>query len=243
MGRDRPLVSVIIPVYNCEAYLAEAIGSVLAQTYRPLEIIVVDDGSTDGTADVAHRFQNTVEYHRQTHRGSSAARNAGVELAQGDYVAFLDADDLWLEDKLVLQIASFHESPLLDLVFGHVEHFHSPDLDADVAERMYCPSDAMPGYLAGAMLARRDALQRVGPFDQSLRVGEFVDWYSRAMDAGLVSLMLPATLMQRRIHGGHLATGRRRLQTDYLRVVKAAIDRQRREKSSLQGHAKETNPR
>ncbi len=243
MATGRPLVSVIIPVYNCEAYLAEAIGSVLAQTYRPLEIIVVDDGSTDGSADVAHRFQNTVEYCRQTHRGSSAARNAGVELAQGDYIAFLDADDLWLEDKLDLQMASFHESPALDLVFGHVEHFHSPDLDADVAERMYCPSDPMPGYLAGAMLARRAALQRVGPFDQSLRVGEFVDWYSRAMDAGLVSLMLPATLIQRRIHSGHLAVRRRDSQTDFLRVVKASMDRQRREKDSGQGDAKETNPR
>jgi glycosyltransferase involved in cell wall biosynthesis len=238
MDSDTPLVSVIIPAYNCERYLAEAISSVLAQTYRPIEILVVDDGSTDGTADVAHRFENTVEYHRQPHRGPGAARNAGIDLSQGDYIAFLDADDLWEEDKLTLQMASFDESPALDVVFGHVEHFYSPELEADAALQMHSPSDPLPGYYASAMLVKRDVFQRVGPFDENLRVGEFVDWYSRAMDADLVSLMLQDILVRRRIHGGNLTIRERGSHTDYLRVVKASIDRQHSGKGGRQGHAK-----
>jgi glycosyltransferase involved in cell wall biosynthesis len=239
MRKDRPLVSVIIPVYNCEAYLGEAIGSVLAQTYRPLEIFVVDDGSTDGTPDVVHLFQNAVEYHRQTHRGAGAARNTGIDLAQGDYIAFLDADDLWRQDKLARQMASFHESPTLDMVFGHVEHFISPEVEAHVAQRMNCPSGPVPGYYGSSMLARRDAVRRADPFRENLRVAEFVDWYSRAMDAGLVSLMLPATLVLRRIHGGNLTIRERGSQADYLRAVKASIDRRRRKNDSGPGPTKE----
>jgi glycosyltransferase involved in cell wall biosynthesis len=241
MGKDRSLVTVIIPVYNCETYLAEAIESVLAQTYRPLEIIVVDDGSTDSTPEVARRFQSTVEYHRQTHRGVGAARNTGLNLAQRDYVAFLDADDLWRQDKLARQVAALHESRTLDMVFAHVEHFVSPEVEAHVAQRMSCPSGPMPGYCASSMLARRDALQRAGPFQENLRVAEFVEWYSRATDAGLVSLMLPATLVRRRIHGGNLTIRERGSQPDYLRVLKASMDRHRRKKDSGPGHTRKTS--
>ncbi len=241
MGRTRSLVSVIIPVHNCEAYLAEAIASVLAQTYRPLETIVVDDGSTDRTADVARRFQDAVEYHRLTHRGAGAARNTGVDLAQGDYIAFLDADDLWRQDKLARQMARFDESAALDMVFGHVEHFISPELEAHVAQRIACPSGPMPGYCASSMLAKRGVLERVGRFQENLRVAEFVDWYSRATDAGLVSLMLSATLVRRRIHGDNLTIRERRSQADYLRTVKAAIDRQRRNKATGSGCFEESS--
>lgn len=94
------LISIIIPVYNREHYLAEAIESVLAQTYRPIEIIVVDDGSTDGTADVARRFSETVRYFYQTNSGCGASRNTGIKKGVGSFLSFLDSDDLWVEEKL-----------------------------------------------------------------------------------------------------------------------------------------------
>src|SRR5215203_2881736 len=112
------VVSAIIPVYNSERYLAEAIESVLVQTYPSHEIIVVDDGSIDGSAQVAKRFGSAVRYVFQRQAGVGAARNHGVELAEGRFFAFLDADDLWTKDKLQLQLAAFAADPELEAVFG-----------------------------------------------------------------------------------------------------------------------------
>src|SRR5262245_16865951 len=128
---DPQSISVIIPVYNGERYLAEALVSVLAQTHPPTEIIVVDDGSTDTTAQIAQRYAPRIHYHfrpRGAVSGAAAARNHGAYLAQGDYLAFLDADDVWLPDKLRLQMAAFAHDPALDQVFGHVQQFISPEL-------------------------------------------------------------------------------------------------------------------
>src|SRR5215204_4549911 len=93
MTGSRPVISVMIPVYNCEAYLGEAIDSVLAQSYRPIEIIVVDDGSDDATGEVAREYGDAVRYERQERGGNGAARNRAVALAAGDLFTFLDADD------------------------------------------------------------------------------------------------------------------------------------------------------
>ncbi|MDV2504691.1 MAG: glycosyltransferase family A protein, partial [bacterium] len=124
------LVSVIIPAYNCEDFLAEAIASALAQTYLPVEIIVVDDGSTDRSGDVANSFKNPeVRYFYQPNSGAGAARNQGTNLARGSYFAFLDADDVWLPDKLTLQMAAFDDDPGLDIVFGLVSQFYDSESD------------------------------------------------------------------------------------------------------------------
>ena len=101
------LVSCIVPVYNGERYLREALDSILAQTYRPLEIIVADDGSADGTAGVVATFGDQVRYVRQHNQGPSSARNLGIRVPTGDFIAFLDADDLWHPEKLARQIARF----------------------------------------------------------------------------------------------------------------------------------------
>ena len=111
-------ISVIIPVYNCDRYLAQAIESVLAQTYQPMEIIVVDDGSTDNSGAVAKNFGSSVRYYFHDNSGLGATRNRGIELAQGNFLAFIDADDLWVENKLSHQIAAFETNPQLDIVFG-----------------------------------------------------------------------------------------------------------------------------
>ena len=109
------LVSVIIPAYNRERYLAETIDSVLAQDYRPIEIIVVDDGSTDGTADVAGRFSQVVRYFFQPNSGCGSALNAGVEKAEGKYLSFLGSDDLWTENKLTLQLQVMISAPEISM--------------------------------------------------------------------------------------------------------------------------------
>lgn len=122
--KDSPLVSVIIPVYNYERFLAEAIESVLSQTYRELEVIVVDDGSTDRSGEVARSFAGKgVSYCHQVHAGIGPARNKGVELARGDFLAFLDADDRWPEEKLERQLRAFEDDPALEMVLARRYNF------------------------------------------------------------------------------------------------------------------------
>jgi glycosyltransferase involved in cell wall biosynthesis len=232
MERGGHLVSVIIPVYNGQRYLAEAIESVLAQIYRRIEIIVVDDGSTDRTADVAGFFSGTVRYHWQSNSGSAAARNRGVQESRGSFLAFLDADDLWVKEKVSRQMAALSADPALDMVFGHVSQFFSPDLDQTVKKKVACPDGKMPGYHAGTLLIRRQAFFDVGLFNPRLQCGEFLDWSFRSRERGLRELMLPDVLMKRRIHSSNMGILKSNTRTDnshadYVRVLKASLDRRR----------------
>lgn len=219
-----PLVTVVIPVHNCEGYLEEAIESVLGQTYRPVELIIVDDGSTDGSGAVARRFR-TLRYCRQPHAGQSAARNRGVALAQGSYLAFLDADDVWVVDKLARQMAAFDADPNLSMVFGFVQQFRRSSEGAGLEDDpLGLP---LAGPIAGTMLVRRGSFLRVGPFASGWRVGEFLDWYARALEAGLTSIMLPEVVLKRRVHGQNLGVRHRDSRHDYLHILKASLDRRR----------------
>ena len=221
------LVSVIIPVYNCETYLAEAIDSVLAQTYAPVEIIVVDDGSTDGSAQVAARYAPRVRCLHQENSGIGAARNRGIEQASGNLLAFLDADDLWSPDKLARQVVALDLDPKLDMIFGLARQFRSPDLEAEVATAATATETVMAGYVPGTMLIRRESFARVGLFATGWRVGEFVDWYARAMDLGLKSHMLQEVVLNRRLHDTNIGIVAPNARADYLRVLKASLDRRR----------------
>ena len=227
MSEANPLISVIIPVYNYERYLAQAIKSVLAQTYRPVEIIVVDDGSTDGSAEVAKRITSPVKYCFQHHSGIGAARNCGIHLAQGDFLAFLDADDLWMKDKLARQMKAFNDNPELDMVFGYARQFYSPDLAKSMKEKVHYSRETMPAYGACTLLIKREAFLRVGFFATGWCVGEFIDWYLKAMELRLKSLMLPAVLMKRRVHGKNTVIRHTDSKTDYLHILKASLDRRR----------------
>ncbi|MBD1877295.1 glycosyltransferase family A protein [Coleofasciculus sp. FACHB-T130] len=221
------LISVIIPVYNCERYLAEAIESVLAQTYQSIEIIVVDDGSTDGSAEVAKRFGSLVRYYFQTNSGSAAARNHGIELSQGNFFAFLDADDLWVEDKLASQMTAFESEPELDLVFGLVEQFYSPDLEESMRAKIHCPTELVPGHIPSALLIKRDAFFRVGSFEPNWTIAEFASWYVRAVELKLRMKVLPYLVAKRRIHKKNKGITERQFQTEYIKILKASLDRRR----------------
>jgi glycosyltransferase involved in cell wall biosynthesis len=226
-----PLVSVVIPVWNCEAYVAEAVTSVLAQD-RPLQIVLVDDGSTDGSVEAALRGSAEIEVVRQENRGIGAARNAGVARAEGDLLAFLDSDDRWTSGKLAAQIAALDEKPELDMVFGRVRQFYSPELAMTGAPAV----ESSAGQICGAMLIRTAAFHRVGPFAEGLRVGEFIDWHARAMAAGLRQETLAGVVLERRIHGRNTGVRERDARSDYARVLKGILDRRRAQKT-LSGDA------
>lgn len=225
---ENPLVSVIIPIYNAGRYLAEAIESVQSQTYRPVEIIAIDDGSTDDSAEVARRFGSSVLYRFQANAGPAAARNLGVDLSQGAFLSFLDADDLWVPDKLSRQMSILADDPDLSMVFGHVQQFYSPELDEETRKKMNLTQEAMPGYHVGTMLLKRETFLRVGPFETSLKMGEFIDWHAKATEKQLKSFMMPEIVMKRRLHTNNMTVRERGSQVDYVRLLKAALDRKRK---------------
>ena len=223
----KPLISVMIGVYNGAPYLGEAIESVFAQEYRPLELIVVDDGSTDGSAEVARSYPD-LRYLHQENAGNGAARNRAVTEAAGEFFAFLDADDRFTPGKLELQMAALDADAGLDMVFGHVREFVSPELDEETRSAIRPPApEPMPWTAPNLMLIRRASFDRVGPFSETLRVGVTVDWFARASEAGLRYAILTDVVLERRLHTQNNGLRERDSRTQYLLVLKAAMDRRR----------------
>ena len=223
-----PSISVMIGVYNAAQYLGEAIESALTQTLRPLEVVVVDDGSTDESAEVARGFGEPVVVVRQENAGNGAARNHAVRLASGDVFAFLDADDRFTPTKLELQWRALEADPELDVVFGHVREFVSPELTAEQVASIRPPvPEPRPWTAPNLMLIRRDSFTRIGPFAEDLKVGVTVDWYARARDAGVREAMLDDVVLERRLHLTNNGLRESDSRAQYLRVLRASLERRR----------------
>jgi glycosyltransferase involved in cell wall biosynthesis len=221
-------ISVIIPAFNAERYLAAAIQSVLKQTLQPDEVIVVNDGSTDRTAAVLAGYGDRIVVVEQANGGISVANNRGVAAADGLFLSFLDADDLWVADKLERQMEWMATHPETDIVFGHVRQFISEELSEADRSRLFCPPEPQAGVMKITMLVRRAAFDRVGPFDEGLRNADFVDWYARAFDQELQIHMLPEVVALRRQHNANLGVVARDAQRrDNVAVLKRALDRRR----------------
>lgn len=208
-------VSVVIPAHNSELFIGAAVRSALAQDLRPLEVIVVDDGSSDGTVEEISELP--VRLVPLRHGGQAAARNEGVRVSRGEAIAFLDSDDLWDPGKLRWQSALLEANPDVGIAFGQAAQFRGS------VETCGPPKEA---ELPGTSLIRRSTWEAVGGLDPSLRVGEFVDWRIRASEAGVCSVYCPRVALYRRLHAGNLGrstAGRE----DYVKVLKAALDRRR----------------
>jgi glycosyltransferase involved in cell wall biosynthesis len=225
------LVSCLVPVFNGERYLREALDSIRAQTYLPLELLVADDGSTDGTAAVVRGYGAPVQYLAQPNAGPAAARNLGLRAATGTFVAFLDADDLWHPEKLARQVARFQARPDLDLCVTHVRNFWVPELAEEAARYRDHPrlTQAVPGYTTVTLLTRRALFDTVGRFDPELHHGDDTEWFLRAAEHGAVMELLPDVLTYRRMHHANLSRRQAAASRDeYVRIVKASLDRRRR---------------
>lgn len=223
------LISCIIPTYNGEKYLPEAIESVLGQNYRPIEVIVADDGSTDDTAVVASRYGQEVRLVSQANAGPAAARNLGVRSATGDFVAFLDQDDVWRPEKLRRQYARFEERPELDISVAHVQRFWVSALaEQEKRYRDHRLAKPLPGYVTGTILARRSVFDRSGMFNPALRYGDTMEWYLRAVDAGAVAELLPDVLLLHRMHAENLSRSEgANSRSEFLDIIKDSLDRRR----------------
>ena len=221
-------VSVIIAAYNSEAYIAEAIESVLGQTVTPDEVIVIDDGSRDGTRAVLDRFGDRIVAFTQTNSGQAVAVNKGLAMARGELIGFCDADDLWTPRKLEIQLALLDRDCNIDAAFGKVQQFVSPDVPEAQRARLEPAIEIMPGELKQCMLIRRAALDRIGPFDETLPATFFIAWLGRAKQGGSKIAHVDDVVVRRRLHlgnGGRTNTDAQNLQT--LMALRQAIKAQR----------------
>jgi glycosyltransferase involved in cell wall biosynthesis len=221
-----PLVSVVIPVFNGEAFLRDAIESVLTQKYSPLEIIIVDDGSIDGTETVARSFAETVRYLRQANKGPAAARNRGIEYAQGSLIAFTDADDVWPETKLELQLPYLISDPAIEIVMGQIQQV---SLSGTVNGQTQAEESTEPAFSVnlGSAIIRRSVFERVGLFDETMRYSEDVDWFMRAREAGAVIVTIDAVTLFYRQHEQNMTRGKSTSELNVLKALKRSLDRRR----------------
>ncbi len=223
-----PLVSVIIPVYNGEKYITQAINSVLSQDYDPIELIVIDDGSIDDTKNQVMKFGNQIRYFYQRNCGQSIALNLGLDHTKGDYISFLDSDDYWTKHKLKNQIEIFKKDPDLDMVYGFIQQFISEDLSLEEQKSKACPTDPQPGFHRSTLVAKKQSIFKVGYFSEQYEFGEFIDWHRRAMDIGLKFFMDHSVSTFRRIHNENLGLKKYSKRNDIVKVLKHALDSRRR---------------
>ena len=212
-----PLVSVIIPTYNAEKFIVQAIESVFAQTYRQYEILVIDDGSTDNTQEVLRVFEDRLHCYYQNNRGPSSARNKGIQFASGEYICFLDADDLWTSEKLQSQVEFMESHPELGLVFSDHEDFNQEEcmsstwldvkkkalgleLETQIPLEEAFSKLVYENYISTpTVMVRKQCLEKVGGFDENLWSVEDRDLWLR-IAAHFPIACLPRIFCQRRIH-------------------------------------------
>jgi glycosyltransferase involved in cell wall biosynthesis len=224
--REPPEVSLIVPVFDGASYLAQAIESLLAQDVEGMEIVVVDDGSSDDSHAVALACQERdarVRAFRQPHAGPGAARNLGLLLARGAYVGLLDADDLAAPGRVAAQLARLRGDPGLGLCFGVVEEF----VDDGTESGTLGPRPAKEGHIPSALLARRSAVAEVGPFPTDPNAVDWPEWYIRAVEGGASIDAVPEVVARRRLHGRNLSLELGSVDSDYLGLLRSSLLRRR----------------
>jgi glycosyltransferase involved in cell wall biosynthesis len=235
MRANNPLVSVIMPVYNGATFLAETIENIRQQQYKPLEIIIIDDGSTDSTRQIAAGLGHEIRYVFQPNTGPAAARNHGLRLAKGELIAFLDVDDLWAENWL-RQVAFLGEHPTVDIVQGRIQVLQLVD-DANF-ETMTTPYYSVN---LGSAIYRRQVFERVGLFDETLRYNEDTDWFIRAWDKNIIKMQLAEVALLYRKHEQNMTNKYNAKGAGFIQLLKKRLDQQRKN-GELSGQTVSSQP-
>lgn len=202
----QPQVEVILPVYNGEKFIRQAILSILNQSTPVKKIWVINDGSTDETGTILEQLQKEstlIQVLSQENQGVGAALNFGLSHLKADWIAFLDADDLWLSDRIESQLGFLRENPDFPMIFGQIEEFEDFP-DQELPQRYKAREGVMDGLFRSTLLCRRSLFEEFGYFDQTLKVGEFIAWFQHIRDSGVTYHVVPKVLARRRVHGENM---------------------------------------
>ncbi|MEA5619903.1 glycosyltransferase family A protein [Cronbergia sp. UHCC 0137] len=200
---DNPLVTVIIPVYNYANYIAATLDSVFAQTYCPIEVIVVDDGSTDNSADIVRSYPE-VQYFYQSNQGAAVARNMAIAQSTGEYIAFLDADDYWKPNKLKVQMKYMMDNPEIRITATNVFSFLEPDTQVPTWFKSERELGETNGMVLSSIVVHKAVFREIGDFSPPFFPSEDTEWFCRVKDAQISLVILPIPLTLRRLHGSNL---------------------------------------
>ncbi len=219
------LVSVILPVFNGGRFLSEAIDSVFEQNYPQLEIIVIDDGSTDNTKEVVASYGDTISYFYQENGGPAKARNLGLSKASGSFVAFIDADDIWVKNKLEMQLAQFEKNKSIGVVIGltlkarflNKEELITSSLNRSVIFQL----------LLGSSLIRKAVFEQIGGLDEDLFIGDDTDWFNRVKENRIPIAVLREVVQYYRIHEDNITNDKKRFNFFVFKLLQKTKDRKR----------------
>jgi len=215
---------VIVPIFNGERHIAEAIGSVRAQGHPSMEIIVVDDGSTDRTPEVLESLAGPdLRCVRQPNAGPAAARNRGLELARGEVLSFIDADDLWTPDRLAAQWPHMAPGSGVDVVLGLLQYFRDR-ADAPGGREIVEPFFL---FVFGCGLYRRSVFDRVGALREDMRFAEDVDWFNRIRECGVPIRVLDSVAVLYRRHEGNMTRRQDHARKGFIEAVHRSLARRR----------------
>jgi len=228
---QQPLVSIIVPVYNGERYLTATLDSIHAQEYRTFEIVIIDDGSVDGSAEIA-KVSGPVRYLYQRNQGVASAWNAGFAAARGELIAFLAQDDLWTPDKLDTQVEYMVSHPHIQYTVAKARYFLEPGCIIPSGLREELLEGDHVAYIVETMVARKSLFDTIGGFNTDLATSQDVEWFARVKDADVPMSVIEKVLLHRRIHDHNLTyqvhlSGNK----DLLGIMRQSIERQRNRRS------------
>jgi glycosyltransferase involved in cell wall biosynthesis len=234
MACGRPSVSAIITAYNSALFLADAVASIRAQHRPPDEIVIIDDGSTDGTSGIVGSLGTDIRYAWQPNRGEASARNRGIAMAHGEFVAFLDADDVWPPDRLERLLLPL-DSKRVDIVCGKARAFSESLPEANRTNPYQNPEGFMMSF--GCSVIRRTLFERIGGVDEGMHHCVDLDWFLRCREQSVFILVTDDLVLFYRRHDKnmtrHIDAGRDGL----MRTVKQSLDRRRRGQQTAQSLA------
>ncbi len=225
MSREDIFVTVIIPIFNGERFIEGVIKNVREQDYAPLEIIIIDDGSTDSTADAVASFRDNIRYIHQENRGPAAARNRGINMSSGNVIAFLDVDDLWPRNKVKRQVSFLQDNPRVEIVQGLIQEFA---LNIPIEpEKVPLKASSKPYNFInlGCASFRKSVFDKVGLFDETLHFNEDTDWFFRAWENNIAKSVLNEVSLFYRKHAGNMTGNVGLVESGFVRLFKKHLDR------------------
>lgn len=229
--KSEPLVSVVIPIHNGAPFLEETLQSVFDQTYQNYEIITINHGSTDNSKEVLSNYTN-LRYFEEPQLGNGHARNSGIEFSRGEYIAFLDQDDLWMPTKLTKQVEALERDPEALFAISHFQYFLSQGCEIPPWCRLDGFTKELPDHSPSGLVVKRQAFDMIGKFPESMRYASDMEWFFLANDQGAKKIVVPEVLHKRRVHQNNQSFDAQPIKSEILKVLRNSVQRKKASRNS-----------